>query len=214
MIKSDRGVIYVAYGERARNETIKSISSLRSLHPNLPVSVVSDQQLSTNNQPGSIRFIHYPDEDVGARIPKLLIDQLSPYHYTLYLDADTRVYQSLSSGFDILHSGWDMAITPSTQQGGDFLWKCSTSEIVETMNTYSFNNILSLQGGVIFFQKTRPVHNLFSVWREEWQKYKDQDQGALLRALRLNPLRLWLLGRPWNGGAIVSHLFGRAKRES
>jgi hypothetical protein len=71
---------------------------------------------------------------------------------------------------------------------------------------------LQLQGGVMFFRRSKAVERFFKAWREEWLVYEDQDQGALLRALARARLKVWLLGRPWNGGAVVGHLFGRAKR--
>ena len=201
-----RGVIYVAYGERARDEFYRSHSLLLRYH-DIPVSLVSDRAY-----PG-VSWISFPDLDRGARQAKLSIDLLSPYDQTLYLDADTRPYQYIASGFHSLDDGWDLAICPSTQQGSDFLWRCSKREIAETMDSFSSNRILSLQGGVMFFSKNNRVHAFFARWREEWAKYKDQDQGAMIRSLAANPLKVWLLGRPWNGGAIIGHVFGRAARK-
>jgi len=80
------------------------------------------------------------------------------------------------------------------------------------MDVYSTHRILSLQGGVFFFRKSPQAHAFFESWRQEWGRFGDQDQGAMLRAMALSPLRVWLLGRPWNGGAVIGHLFGRAAR--
>jgi len=69
---------------------------------------------------------------------------------------------------------------------------------------------LQLQGGMFFYHKERCTQ-FFKLWREEWKHWKQQDQGALVRALYKIPLRIYLLGYPWNGGELIEHLFGRAR---
>jgi len=49
--------------------------------------------------------------------------------------------------------------------------------------------------------------------RAEWLRFRDQDQAALLRALAIAPVRAWLVGHPWNGGALVDHRFGACRRK-
>jgi len=72
--------------------------------------------------------------------------------------------------------------------------------------------VVQLQGGVLFWRRNEATTRLFERWRAEWARYRQQDQGALLRALYTEPVRVWLLGRPWNGGNLIEHLCGRAKR--
>lgn len=91
------------------------------------------------------------------------------------------------------------------------LWHVGAAEKDETLRSWPCAP-LQLQGGVMFFRRSAAVERFFDRWREEWLKHGDQDQAALLRALTRTRLRIWLLGRPWNGGAVVGHLFGRAQR--
>ena len=65
--------------------------------------------------------------------------------------------------------------------------------------------------GVIWFRKSEDTTRLFREWRSQWVHYKDKDQGALLRALELSTAHIALLGRPFNGGAVVGHRFGMAR---
>lgn len=199
------GVVYVAYGKPARKEARLSIQQFR-LFNRMPVIVISNEPLQR-----SIKHIHYPNRDKGARQAKLNVNKLSPFQYTLYLDADTRPYQSLKLGFDILADGFDLVIAPSTKQNRDFLWHCDELDRKETVDIYWIAP-LALQGGVFYFAKNVRTDAFFESWREEWAKYKNQDQGALLRALHNVPLKVWLLGTCWNGGAIVGHRYGQAKR--
>ena len=204
---ASRGIIYVVYGKRARDEFYQSFSILRRYN-DYPVSIISNHPYPEIG----VNWIEFPDKDTGGRGAKLNIDLLSPYDHTMYIDADTRPYQSIHDGFRPLDDGWDFVVAFSSQQERNFLWKCSKEEVMRTMDIYSSRRILSLQGGVFFFRKNSQVHEFFESWRQEWGRFSDQDQGAMLRAMALSPLRVWILGRPWNGGAVIGHLFGRAAR--
>lgn len=204
----DEGILYVAYGKPARREALASIRTLRK-YSSLPVAVISDEPLSDTIH------LYAPDEDRGARWAKLNMDRLTPFEYTLYLDADTRIRSDVSAGFRILEDGWDLAITPSVNQieSGQWLWHCGAEESAEVVTAWGFFPLV-LQGGVIYFAKNERTAAFFEQWRVEWRTYRDQDQGALLRALREVPIQIWLLGRPWNDreGAVVEHHFGAARR--
>lgn len=196
----------MVYGKAARREAATSIEMLRRFH-DWPVAVIGDRVAV----PG-VRNISFPDRDSGARWAKLHLDILSPFRRTLYLDADTRPYQDLSDGFAVLDDGWDLVLAPSTQQGWSWLWHCGNADREATLEAWGWRP-LALQAGVMFVRRNRRVHRLFAAWRQEWERFEDQDQAALLRALRRAPARIWLLGKPWNGGAIVGHRFGQAKRD-
>lgn len=199
------GVIYVAFGHNARQEATASIISLRQ-HNDLPVTVVCDATLDIED----VECIPFRKPGPGARWAKLNIDNLAPEAWTniLYLDADTRIKASITAGFDLLADGWDMAIAPSTCQDHDALWHLSGEERALTLS--EIVEPLQLQAGVMFINRRRCAA-LFAAWRDEWQRFGDQDQGALLRALKREPVRVYLLGRDWNGGAVIEHLFGRAR---
>lgn len=187
------GVVYVAIGDRAQKEARASIKSLNR-HNNLPVTVIDD----------------YDEPGFGARWAKLNMDRLVEYDRVLYLDADTRINGDVSSGFEMLDN-WDLVMSPSTKQDTDLFAHIKINEekdqtLLEIVNRQP----LQLQAGVMFFHRRRCA-NLFRCWREEWQRWRTQDQAALLRALHRCPVRVWLLGRTWNGGELVEHLFGRAR---
>lgn len=200
-----RGVLYVAYGQNARHEVLQSAASLRQSNPGLAAAVISDHPVR------NLRHIHAPDSDPGARSVKLRMDLLSPFEHTAYLDADTRVFQSLEAGFDMLADGWELVITPSRHQEDNVFYHIHPNEGQATIAHLGYVP-LQLQGGVIFFRKTCAVHQFFEVWREEWARFQGQDQAALMRALHRVPVRVWILGRPFNGGAVVAHHFGQAAR--
>ena len=199
---ASRGVVYIAFGKNAREEATKSIQSLKR-HNNLDVVVVSNKAL------GNYNVKTFDSPGWGARQAKLSIHRLVPWDDVLYLDADTRVKGDLSIGFDILADGWDLIITPSEHQNESVLQHVN-KEGERAMTLDMVPSPLQLQGGVFWFNRTRCYH-MFEEWRNEWQRWKNKDQAALLRALEKEPVRVWLLGRQFNGGNVVEHLFGRAR---
>ena len=91
------GVVYIAFGVKARAEAAASIASLQA-HHTLPVAVVSDAPLP------SVRGVTYLESagltaGTPGRMAKVHLDRLTPFEHTLYLDADTRVHGQLWAGF-------------------------------------------------------------------------------------------------------------------
>lgn len=198
------GVVYVAYGNRARLEARFSAESLATVHRDWPVTVISDGEV------GWAPSIEWQDRGTPGRWAKVNLDVLSPFEYTLFLDADTRVYSDLRVGFSLLERGWDMVMIHSQPQGGNILGHLTENERLVTLSQCSIDP-LQLNTGVIWFRKSERVRLLFREWRNEWERFKDQDQGALLRALEKRTVTIALLGRPFNGGSVVGHRFGAAR---
>lgn len=203
-----RGVCYVAYGEQARREMSSSMGLLHR-HTTLEIASVSDG--STFGQQIFAQPLNF-DQVQRSRWAKVNLDQWSPFYSTLYLDADTRIYADVSAGFEILDAGWDMAISYSIQQGEASLRHIGEEDRRATLRALCCAEILQLQAGVMFFNRSAAIKEFFSAWRREWLRFKGQDQGALLRALERVPLKVWLLGREWNGGAVIGHRFGMARQ--
>lgn len=200
------GAVWIAFGENAKREAAESMASYRK-HNRLPMHRLA--KISDKAPEGFTVGQH-------AHWAKACADRWSPYSNTLMLDADTRVKGDLSVGFEMLWAGWDVVMVPSkppSSRPGQVLWNLSEPERLETLQELGTWRHLMYNTGVMFFRKSPQVRNLFAAWRKEWLRYKQQDQGAFLRALNRCPVRLWILGYPFNslGGAVVDHLFGRAR---
>lgn len=196
------GVIMVAVGVKARLEAVSAIGSLHQWH-DWPVAVIGESVA------GAAQVLPHRYPGYGARRAKLAMCTYSPWDQFLYLDADTRVHGDISAGFDILADGWDMAITASDHQEQEWLWHVGDNERAETEERHG--RLVQLQGGMMFVAKNDRTRLLFEAWQYEWSRYQGEDQAALLRALQIAPVKLWLLGRDYNGGALVEHRFGRAR---
>jgi hypothetical protein len=196
------GVVYVTYGQKAKREAMESIHTLKQ-HNSLPVTVIDESRFNGGD---------FMTDSQRARWGKLNIPELVEYDRVLYADADTRFRADITPGFSILDE-WDMAIVPSKNQGGAiFAHIPNQVEKETTLEEIGNPWPLQLQAGLFFFSRERCA-DFFGCWREEYKRYGDQDQAAFLRALHREPIRVWLLGRPWNSdkGEIVSHLFGRCR---
>lgn len=199
------GIVFIAYGDRARLQAGYSIAALRKAGERREIVVIGDEIVK------GARYIPLARADNGGRLAKLHLDTLTPWPAFCYLDADTRPRTTLDAGFAILADGFDLVICPSGQQGADFLWRCGEGEREATADRYETAQVLSLQGGVWWARQSPQLTEFFAAWRAEWGLYQDQDQGALLRALYQVPLRIWLLGPDWNGGRLIQHLHGQAR---
>jgi len=205
-----KGVVYVAYGSGAMREAAASIESLRKYH-DWPVSTIGDKKFINTGRVSHVRRADHQDALSPGRWAKTNLDIFSPYNYTLFLDADTRIRGKLDIGFKLLNAGWELIMIPSISQDDKALGHLN--EIDRLTTQLEVPDTLQLNTGVMWFRKTEPIKRLFAAWREEWKRFKDKDQGALLRALSKNPVTLYLLGRPYNGGAIVQHRIGACRRK-
>ena len=186
------GVVYVACGVNAIREATESIRTLKNLH-RYPVEMIKDE---ADGMPG--------------RWAKTKLFSLSPFDFTLFLDADTRIHGDVSWGFKALADGWDLIMVPSKITDKP-LHNLDENEQIVTLKELGNTFPLMLNTGVMWFRKNERVGRLFSEWHTEWLRWKRHDQGAFLRALMRTPVKLFIAGRPFNGGEVIEHLFGRAK---
>ncbi len=212
------GVLYVAFGDKARLEVISSVASLWQYN-DIDVTIVCDSPLDLSGAK-FVKFEGLADPVQRSRLAKLTLNVLAGNKWDcfLYLDADTRVRGDISPGFSLLEGGWDIALAPSSHQlgeGAGLMHHIGEDEREATLEELSNPHVLALQAGVMFVKCNRSTDALFGLWRSEWHKWQGQDQAALLRALEAQPVKVWLLGHPWNTGdrsdALVEHLFGRAR---
>jgi lipopolysaccharide biosynthesis glycosyltransferase len=196
-----RGIIYVAYGGPAIDAVTRSIETLAQ-HNDMPVAVVSRIDIP------DVQCIHFEEPGWKARWAKLSVDKLAPEDWEsfAYIDADTFVHGDLTPGFEIVESGWDIAMAHSTSD--ESFWYLSDDERRATVEAITNPDHLQLQCGVMFVARNERTAALFEIWRNEWKKWGRHDQGAFSRALDQSDAKVWVLGQPWNGGSIIHHRWG------
>jgi len=190
------GAVWVAYGKQAEYQAGESVKSYLE-HNNTPTRVFSED---------------WGDENKSAsRYAKTSLMQWHTFDYFLYLDADTRIRGSVKPIFDILRDGWDMVIVPSANQGDECFWHISLEEVDYTLDGLGYLP-LQLQCGVLGVARNERTVKFWDAWHFEWMRYHEEDQAAFLRALDQVPLKVWIMGRPWNGGAAIEHRFGAMRQ--
>jgi len=192
------GVYVVAFGEPSRKCAIRCIEASKKQMPDMPVALVSDRPLGLEDL-----FIEQEDRDIGGRLGKLAVDRLAPpeWDYVLYLDADTEPVEPLDFLFDLLASGWDAFICKDMNKyhyAGMMKRPDNHAEFSTTIGEIGTEHVMQYNGGVFGFRRCDSTRRFFELWNEEYQRWCGRDQGALLRALHRNPLRLCVLTNHWN----------------
>ena len=171
----DKGVIYVATGERYINETLKSASSLKEHMPNIHVTLFTDQNVKSSYIDNVIS-ISNPQGNFGDKILPLIN---SPYNKTLYLDTDTFICDDISELFLILER-FDIAVCHSPVRESIHF-----EDIPDSFTEFN--------SGVILFKQSSQIKELFSEWNQLYQKSSESlnvsnlpDQPYLRKVLYYN----------------------------
>jgi len=196
---STRGIYMVAFGGPARTSGKRLLASIKKHMPDVPVCVCGATKLG-----GEDVFIKQPDSDVGGRRAKLRAYELAPAEWkaVLYLDADTEVVAPIYQYFQWIEAGWEFVICKDPHLMDtmhSFERRNNKVELVQIQQEISTLHALQINGGVWAFEHGNArVAAFFQRWRENWEEHAQRDQGALLRALYADPLKVLWLGNEWN----------------
>ncbi len=83
-MSSNRGVLYIVWGDKIEPMLQRSMASVKNIHPELPIEVIRCSD----------------DRAFYALEQKSSMFSLSPFEETLFLDADTIVFDRLDYGFE------------------------------------------------------------------------------------------------------------------
>lgn len=216
----NKQITYISFGNKSNTELDKSIKSLINLDIDTHIQVI------TNN--------YYAKTDITRvkKVNSVIVNLVNPenniensrYYKTrlnkyttdlnIYLDSDTEVIsKDIDKIFSILEDGYDLVICPSQNQDKDGFWHIDEKEKEYTYSMVGFQP-LQLQAGVFGFRINQDTDRLFYIWHNEWNKFRNQDQAALVRALYENPVKICLLGKPFNSsnGVVLKHRFGAIRK--
>jgi hypothetical protein len=193
-----RGIYCVAFGAPAREAALRMMTSAKRHLPEVPIALCAAAPIG----PEDVLLVE-PDADVGGRRAKLRAYALTPptWQSVLYLDADTEVCGDIRLYFQLIEDGWEFVI-------------CKDPHLMDTMQAYERRNnkvelaaleealctlnALQWNGGVWSFGRGERIQRFFQRWQAEWERYAQRDQGALVRAMYTEPLRVYTLGNEWN----------------
>lgn len=149
-----RGVLYIAFGEKWRKETIKSIKSLKKVSPNIKVAVVTDSVWDDAPLPDEFIVREELENKGGITRSKTAYMRESPFEETLFLDTDTIVSEDISEIFGLL-------------QYYDFGVYFRGPILREEKGLYFHPQCNS---GVILFKMNQKVVELFDIWESHYEK--------------------------------------------
>jgi hypothetical protein len=193
-----RGIYCVAFGEPARKSALRMMHSAKRHMPDVPICLCAAEPIGPEDL-----FIQQPDSDVGGRRAKLKAYELAPAEWqaVLYLDADTEVVAPIHRFFEWIEDGWEFVICKDPHlmdTMAHFERHNNRAEMAELEREISTLNTLQINGGVWAFGRGERIAAFFQRWQAEWERHAQRDQGALLRALYTDPLRVLWLGNEWN----------------
>lgn len=218
---STRGIYCVAFGDPARTCAKTMMATAKEQMPEIPICLCSDRKIGQEDV-----LVKQPDSDIGGRRAKLKAYELAPAEWeaVLYLDADTEVVGNIRFYFQLIEDGWEFVICKDPHLMDTmhaFRRKNNLQELEETAETVHTMHTLQYNGGVWAFGRNERVARFFARWLAEWEKHAQRDQGALIRAMYTEPLRVYVLGNEWNTfpkytrgieTAGLMHYPGRARR--
>jgi hypothetical protein len=164
--ESDIGFIYVASGENFITEAIDSATSLRKFMPEAKIALITDND-SGLNQKCFNQIVHLSTDLVGVDpayrgyYQKIKGLSASPYEKTLFVDTDTHFADSIWELFSLLKD-YDLAIASAPYKA-----KIPSMSLIEFNQKYQQKDYLpTLNTGVICYQKSSKVRQLFQDWEE------------------------------------------------
>lgn len=193
---STRGVYCVAFGGPARACALRMMQSVKRHMPDVPIALCAASPIGPEDV-----LIVQPDSDVGGRRAKLRAYELTPpeWQSVLYLDADTELVAPVYRLFEWVESGWEFCICRDVGETlHSFARKNNLTEYAEVERAVGTLFALQFNGGVWAFRRCPETERFFQRWRAEWEVHAQRDQGALIRALHAEPIRILTLGHEWN----------------
>ncbi|PAX51175.1 glycosyltransferase [Brunnivagina elsteri] len=202
---TDRGVVYCAMGYTVYLEAaLTSALILRRLEPKIPITLISNhpslKYLALSEYKITPRFVE-PTEwmehnSFSSRHIKTSLPIFSPYNETLFLDADILPLKPISHLWEYLDSG-DMCMAADRLST---LGTCNHVSQAEKSYTLEFipENITHFNSGVILWRNNIQTRLLFELWHQEWLKFQQQDQLALIRAINRTQFPIKILPCTYN----------------
>ncbi len=193
---STRGVYVVAFGLPARACADRLMRSVKLHMPEIPIALCAAEPIGPEDV-----LLAQADTDVGGRRAKLLAYELAPAEWqsVLYLDADTELVAPVYPLFEWVEDGWEFVICRDVGETlHSFARKGNLQELREVEAAVGTLFAAQYNGGVWAFRRCPAVARFMARWRVEWEIHAQRDQGALIRALYAEPVRILLLGSEWN----------------
>jgi hypothetical protein len=178
-IPSSRGFVYVATGTGYVEEARRSAESLRRHHPQIPICLITDQRVASDEIFTTVRA---PRGSVEHKPIDKLLALEAPYERCVFLDTDTFALDDLTPVFALLQN-FELAAHQDVNRGWNY-------ELQDVPLAFSEFNT-----GVLAFRNVPAVQELFREWRRHYEELRAtlgliNDQPSFRRALFHSSLRI------------------------
>jgi hypothetical protein len=204
-VQMESGIIYVATGDRYRDEAVGACASLRQFMPHVPVVLFTDiPEVATPFD--HVIVLDNPTCDFADKIRGI---QCSPFARTIFLDTDTCVCDDISDLFDLL-AHFDLAAAHTVGR---------ENVPIEGV-PYAFTE---LNTGVLAFRKTPGWNTFCQNWLDLYQRVQlvlragtwegkriAGDQPSFRELLYHSDLRFTTLPPEYNCRFDAGYLHGKA----
>jgi hypothetical protein len=171
---SEKGYLYIAFGEAFTKEALMSIKSLKRYNEE-PVALFTDREQDETFKGLVDVYAKIDPKHIRAKVD--FISQ-TPFKKTIYLDSDTLIVRNISDMFDVLDR-FDVAVT------NDYARKRTKySKIVPEYSEipYAFSEV---NGGIMAYNDSLASNTFLAMWREYFYKYFKETNGWDQVSLRI-----------------------------
>lgn len=155
------GIIYIAVGDIYVRESIYSAHSVRLFHPDIPITLYTDDEKQSEKFPGNVVIIN---RDIHPLKIKVRCLSASPYENTLFLDTDTKVIKPINELFRLLET-YDLCLANAPNV--DF--KQKPQKLIDYIRDGFYNT------GVILYKQTDAFKTFHLKWLTSILEQDDND---------------------------------------
>jgi len=176
---SEKGILYIAFGDAFTKEGIMSYLSLRRHCPDIPVCFMTDNLDTLGDiEDENLLKITIKPTHIRSKVDYVFN---SPFKKTLYLDSDTVIVRNIEDIFESLER-FDVALTHDYARK-----RTKYSNLIPEYSKipYAFSEV---NGGVFAFNCNERTQKFLELWRHYFYKYFRQTNGWDQVSLRIS---LW-----------------------
>lgn len=176
----NRGVLYIAFGDKFIQEAIISASSFKKLHAGIPIALITNKTFETE-------LFDLVIESKFDPIPlrgKAKLVGLSPFEKTLYVDSDTYFVENIEEIFELLKK-FDFLLTHAPMR---YRFEINVPDAFPDFN-----------GGLIAFRKSDATQVALKNWVVNFDELNFScDQPSLRKTIFDSTCRFYVLPPEYN----------------
>ena len=135
-----------------------------------------------------------------SRQIKTIINRFSHFETTIFIDADILPMGDYFDLLNLIGGNRDKIYMCKERKESISAWEyAKTLDGLETIKTCGDEHFPLFNSGFMVFEtKNKTVEGFFKIWQSQWLKYKQLDQWAMARALKISGIEISTLPEKFN----------------